>query len=52
MVTSVPADCNDPLQYMFSSDSDGSEVSTVRVEDKGSKPQKVWLMFKVFQLKE
>ena len=40
MVTSVMADCNDPLQYMFSSDSDGSEVSTVRVEDKGSKPQK------------
>ena len=40
MVTSEPADCNDPLQYMFSSDSDGSEVSTVRVEDKGSKPQK------------
>ena len=24
MVTSVPADCNDLLQYMFSSDSDGS----------------------------
>ena len=40
MVTSVMADCNDPLQYMFSSDSDGSEVSTVRVEDEGSKPQK------------
>ena len=39
MVTSVPTDCNDPLQFMFSSDSDGSEVFTVRVEDKGSKPQ-------------
>ena len=36
-----PIDPTDPLQYMYSSDSDeAGEVQTVRVEDKGSRPQK------------
>ena len=31
----------DPLNYLFSSDSEDSSVNTVRVEDKGSQPRKV-----------
>ena len=40
---SVPADCNDPIQYMFSSDSDGSEVSKVRLGTMAANPRKPWL---------
>ena len=45
MVTSVNS--NDSLWHMFSCGSDKSEVSMVRVEDKGSKPQKALVVVPV-----